>query len=360
MPGVVSLWVQHMKGRHEAEMCHQDNLIDDPVATSATSPPVSDDARRKANVETLAAFRSHLIAAYKPYSARSELDSILDDIPHLTTSARLTFRLFSILIPRLVPIEPFLELCSGYETDMKFVPPTAASTCHSSGQSFPQFPSCSIRERLRDSRFDLEEHLPIKTKEDLLRYADNVAGSIASSICYLAWSVLTTSSSSRPVDDLAWSASVRLDKSRTSSTGPPDRLRIVTKAREMGRGLQLVNIARDVAKDAAIGRLYVPLSAFPNGFSLLNVLIPSSCISPSYAPYTLPLLDIADELRKSSTSAMDELPSVARAGTRAMAASYFEIAEEVRRRGGEVEENGVKVKRWRRALAAARAFWAWD
>ena len=356
MPGVVSLWVQDMKCLNQADTCHQDNLIDDPVVTSPTCPTVSDDTRRKANRETLAAIRSHLIAAYKPYPVQSDLNSKLDDIPHLTTSDRSTFRLFALLIPRLVPIEPFLELCLGYETDMKFIPPTV-STHHASGPSFPQIPSCSIRERLRDSSFDLEDHLPIKTTEDLMRYADDVAGSIASSICYLAWSVLTTSSSSRPVDDLACSTSVRPNKSVYRPLCPPDRLRIVEKAREMGRGLQLVNIARDVAKDAAIGRLYVPLSAFPNGSSLLDVLIPSSCLSPSYAPYTLPLLDTADELRTSSTSAMDDLPPAARAGTRAMVASYFEIAKEIRRRSGEVDENGVKVKRQRRALAAARAFW---
>lgn len=239
---------------------------------------------------------------------------------------------------------------------MKFI--TSAAKSHAPKEyALSVIHPLDLRARLRNSNFNLEDHLPIRTTEDLLRYADDVAGSIASTICYLAWSILT-SSSVRPIDDLAWSRSIH-SKERSTSLGPSERVRIVESAREMGQALQLVNISRDVAKDATIGRLYVPLSAFPNGSEFLDVLIPPSS-SPSYARYTLPLLDIADKLRQSSAPAMNELPPTARGGTRAMAASYFEIAEEIRRRGGEIEESGVKVKRWRRAWAAAGAMWGWS
>jgi 15-cis-phytoene synthase/lycopene beta-cyclase len=54
---------------------------------------------------------------------------------------------------------------------------------------------------------------------------------------------------------------------------------------------------------------------------------------------------------------MADLPRTARGGTRAMVASYFEIAEEIRRRGGAIDERGVKVDKWRRLIAAGRAMW---
>ena len=134
-------------------------------------------------------------------------------------------------------------------------------------------------------------------------------------------------------------------------------LRTVRSAREMGRALQLVNISRDIAKDAVIARLYVPLSLFTSSKALLSTLLASPRDPPSYAPHTSSLLDIADRLRIASVPAIGNLPRTARGGTRAMAASYFEIAEAIRRNKGQVDEQGIKVDKWRRGLAAAKAFW---
>ena len=237
---------------------------------------------------------------------------------------------------------------------MRFINCVTAS--YPPGQPVLVYPHpSSLQARLQHPRFNLEDFLPIKTTDDLLQYADDVAGSIASTICYLSWSILDSTGSVQPVKDLAWSASIRSTSSR-----PPERLEIVQRAREMGCALQLVNVARDVAKDANIGRLYIPLAAFPSGSHLLDILLPPSSPRPSYSRYTLPLLDIADKLRRSSAPAMNELPRTARGGARAMAASYFEIAEEVRRRAGEVTVTGVKVKRRRRAWAAVKAMWGLD
>lgn len=316
----------------------QDNLIDDPIPNSSS---LSDSQIQQAKQDTLASIRNHLIASYDIYPAQSYLVSILDQIPNLTPSVRSAFHLFSTLIPRLAPKEPFLELCNGYATDMRFV--------HSSD-------AAATARKIQDAKFDISTCLPIKTTGDLLMYADDVAGSIASAICYVAWSILSESPDPecaiRPVDNLAWTT----NPSRTNRDITKHAW-IVDKSREMGRALQLVNIARDVAKDATIGRVYVPVSSFPNGGALLDILLPSTAHPPDYAAYNIPLLDIADDLRKASATAMDELPRTARGGTRAMAASYFEIAEEVRRRGGKVDDRGVKVEKWRRGWAAARAMW---
>lgn len=247
-----------------------------------------------------------------------------------------------------MPIQPFLELCDGYETDMAFVEPVSAES------------SSPLRAKLRDPAFDIDQHLPIKTTEDLMQYADNVAGSIAAAICYLSWSILTSPTDPahalRPVDALTWTAAVHSGQTVQDPTPVvTEGIHTVSKAREMGRALQLVNVSRDIAKDALIGRLYVPISLFESAKSIMAVLLPDT--RPSYAPYTSKLLDLADVMRAASIPATAHLPRTARGGVRAMAASYFEIASAVRRNGGEVEDGGIRVAKWRRALAAARAFW---
>ncbi|KAK4687048.1 15-cis-phytoene synthase / lycopene beta-cyclase, partial [Tremellales sp. Uapishka_1] len=252
---------------------------------------------------TLNLIRRHLEASYDPASTAASLNAILDKLPSLNASSRSAFHLFSALIPRLVPVEPFLELCHGYETDLSF----------------------------RNGEYT-EATLPIKTTADLIDYANDVAGSIAASICHLSCSILST-----------------------TATTPPD---IIDKAREMGRALQLVNIARDVAKDARIGRLYVPLSSFGTAKHLLAIMKPDPDTTVDYSAYTLPLLNMADALRASSQEAMGRLPPTARGGARAMVASYFEIAHEIRRKKGAIGVRGIKVGKWERIRSAARAMWS--
>jgi len=321
-----------------------DNLIDD-LMPSDENP--NEDALRQARLDTLASIRKHLRAAYNTkYPAQSELDSILDTIPNLTPSCRSAFHLFSTIVPRLVPIEPFLELCQGYESDLQFYDPTTVP----------------LETKLREKNFDLASHLPIKTNADLMEYADNVAGSIAAAICYLAWSVLDTpediTRATRPILDLSWSSTIHsgIPEKTTFPDTIQKRIYVVEKAREMGRALQLVNIARDVAKDALIARVYVPLSSFSSPSDLLSVLQPTTP-PPSYSKQSLPLLDMADNLRLSSRDAIAGLPPTARGGMRAMVASYFEIGEEIRRKNGEVEPRGIKVSKKRRAWAASKAMW---
>lgn len=226
---------------------------------------------------------------------------------------------------------------------------------------------------MADKAFNVEEHLPIRTNEDLLQYADDVAGSIAAAICYLAWSVLSYPSGGdarRPVENLPWAADLHRNTLSPSSLSQAEKVRVETvrSARTMGRALQLVNIARDVAKDAMIARVYVPRSSFASTAALHSVLLPSSPASSpgepkpktDYSSYNLPLLEQADEMRYSSAGAIADLPPTARGGARAMAASYFEIGSAIRREGGKVDERGVKVEKKKRLKAAAKAMWGFS
>ena len=325
-------------------------------------------------MQTLDAIRQFLYAAYrsptrdaKDKTLVADPECYVKDIPHLSTEALSAFRLFAAIVPRLVPIYPFLELCRGYEADMAFL-------------SLPTSPSeirKELNRKMQQPSFKLKDHFPIKTNADLMEYADCVAGSIASAICYLSWSILDTPVDTRwairPAEDVKrWCRDVhplveppaRPIQLEKRPKGTPDdslvrrRLVIVNDARAMGRALQLVNIARDICKDAAMGRVYVPLSAFPSVSAMLDVLLPpTSGPGPSYAPYSLPIIKQAYELRRSSEKSIEALPSTARGGTRAMVASYFEIAAAVKKQCGEVDERGVKVSKWRRASSAAKAMW---
>ncbi|KAK8869624.1 hypothetical protein IAR55_000191 [Kwoniella newhampshirensis] len=327
-----------------------DNLIDEPVQGSwSTSSPTDLDTVRRS---ILQAIRDHLSESYTPVDNATchhhPGSRALGSLPQLTASERSAFDLFSAIIPRLVPIDPFLELCDGYDTDMRFLP------------------SSSVNEAGKLNE-DIANHLPIKTTDDLMRYADDVAGSIASAICYLAWSLLAVSTHgvamNRPVDGFGYAATLHAARSAAATDSVEPRstsqqhLRVIVAAREMGRALQLVNISRDVARDAEISRLYVPLSFFHSASSLISVLVPSLTSPASYAPYTLPILDLADDMRLNSKPAISQMPRTARGGIRAMIASYFEIAEAVREQRGEVDVRGVKVGRWRRGRRAMDAMW---
>jgi 15-cis-phytoene synthase/lycopene beta-cyclase len=266
----------------------------------------------------------------------------------LTIADRTVFYTFSSLIPRLVPIHPFLELCHGYETDLRFAnkttPPEQA----------------------------LQHNMPIVTQGHLLDYADDVAGSVASACCYLAWSILTPATNEanrlQPRAEYAdWAGRLKTtldgeepDYSLQKPTQKiaKDRVEILSDAREMGWALQLVNIARDMKKDALLNRIYIPLASFPDNEAILSFLHPQpGKLAPSTRPYVLDLLQVAFSLRQKTAASMELLPREARGGLRAMVASYFEIAEEVIRRDGEVEETGVKVSSWRRLRAASSAMW---
>lgn len=338
----------------------QDDLVDD----APTDSDGKHDPEKMVDV-----IEEHLRVAFqaKSLAAASSTtpDDCLADLP--MTADREAFYIFATLIPPLCPVDPFLELCQGYRTDLLFS-------------------RTPIRSRLSDPDFALETHLPIRTHADLMQYADNVAGSIASAIVYLSASVLQLSHA-RPVEQLeplACHVHPKRDPDYWTSTSPGRRLedddarvQLVLAARKMGRALQVVNIARDVAKDAAIGRLYIPLSAFTSPNDILDILLYSPSSSPIsgtntdtdaeataaahvgkvYARYNLPLLDLADELRSESEEAIARLPRTARGGMRAMVASYFEIAVAVRREEGRVDEKGVRVSKAKRAYEAAVGLW---
>ena len=234
----------------------------------------------------------------RTYNRQGNVDDFLAEIP---ASAFPAFYLFSRLLPGMIPRDAFDDLVRGYEMDLEYARGGPIRDCS-----------------------------PIKTHDDLILYADRVAGSVADMICHLSWAILQDEDGTKPDEG---------------------RGKIIEKAREMGQALQLVNIARDIRTDALLQRLYIPLDEFDD----LDLMA-----QRDYARYTLPLLATANKLRRGAAREIDRLPRTARAGTRAMVASYFEIGKEVERRGGKLDAERLRVPTWRRVKAVLRCFWGWS
>lgn len=228
---------------------------------------------------------------------KGHVDDFLATIPAPAFPA---FYLFSRLLPGMIPRHAFDDLVQGYEMDLAF------------------------------AEGPIRECSPIRTHNDLILYADRVAGSVADMICHLAWAIL---------------------QDEHGATPDAGRGKIIEKAREMGQALQLVNIARDIRTDALLGRLYIPLEEIDE----LDLMA-----ERDYARWTLPLLATANRLRQGSAREIARLPRTARAGTRAMVASYFEIGKEVERRSGRLDAERLRVPTWRRVGAVLRCFWGWS
>ena len=342
-----------------------DDLIDDDhdeqgevvsIETKVGDSNDEDEARSLKEIgarkqRRLGMMRRFLDLAYDDAPARGDflqLDAFLEaEVPSRAYSA---FYLFSRLIVDLVPRRPFDDLLDGYQMDLEFP---------------------DKREMLELTRMDVDVDVddasgtekeedvpwrrisPIQTEADLVLYADRVAGSVADMIIHLTWNVLT----SDPITAVdGWTLS-------------PERKETLGMGRKMGQALQLVNIARDVRSDVeAIGRIYIPMQWFQTrneGRRQINMLAhrprdlegPGSFDAPSY---TLRMLRMAEELKSASRDAIADLPYTARAGTRAMVASYFEIGKEVERRGGQVpslEQGRLRVSKRRRLLAVLWSIW---
>lgn len=304
-----------------------DKILNNGYASGHSAESKDKDARRLL-LQMMSDFltMSYSATELEPAARAAAFDTFTRE-HHLPASAEAAFYLFHMLIPSLSPRDGFDDLIAGYKMDL----------------AFPTPPPCNALERYATNAAEASASRPlvspIATQEDLLLYADRVAGSVADVVCHLAWRILQ-------------------DETPTATT--TERRNTIKSARQMGRALQLVNIARDVHTDAVMNRVYVPLEAFANSQDDLRGLLTAPRHAPpkgSYASYTLPLLDMAERMRAESIGAISNLPRTARAGTRAMVASYFEIGYEVQRRRGELPADRLRVSARRRIMAVIRTIW---
>ncbi|KAJ9101701.1 hypothetical protein QFC21_003039 [Naganishia friedmannii] len=288
-----------------------DNLIDE-----ATSRQEAEDM--------LQMMKDFLHLVYSPVVQGEENvvnDFICNRVPEAAVPS---FYLFSKLLPDIIAQSLFDELLQGYEMDLSF----------SSGNEGNE----QLNTRRRDTRRSIIERSPFKTEVDMAVYADRVAGTVACMICLLAWAILDREG---------------------GQISDNEKFEILEHARQMGQALQLVNITRDIRTDALMRRLYIPLNTFRDRQEDLESLFsnPEVLTTRDWAYYTLPLLGSAYLVRRNAAPYIERLPRTARAGTRAMVASYFEIGKEIERRGGAVQLERLKVSKWRRIVAVSISFW---
>ncbi|RAH80483.1 terpenoid synthase [Aspergillus japonicus CBS 114.51] len=118
---------------------------------------------------------------------------------------------------------------------------------------------------------------------------------------------------------------------------------MVHAGRQMGKALQCVNIARDIHRDAAIGRVYIPTTWLAEmGLTPADIL--QDPRSPAAYAMQGRLLDKAEGLYGQARGAIEALPPGVRGPVRTTVESYMEIGRYLRERRGESLQTARKTR----------------
>jgi 15-cis-phytoene synthase / lycopene beta-cyclase len=208
-----------------------------------------------------------------------------------------------LLPTHLLPYGPLYELLEGFKTDLEF----------------------------HENRFSKSlRTFPIANEHDLEVYATRVAGTVAELCLELVF------------------------HHTTSVTTTAQREILIRSGGRMGIALQYVNIARDIATDAAIGRVYLPTS-----WLKAEGLKPEDALknpnSPAIDALRARLLDKAFGIYRDAQSGLAQLPVDARAPMRVAVESYMEIGRVLRETGYKIKKGRATVPVRRRLAVAWKA-----
>lgn len=217
-----------------------------------------------------------------------------------------TFPTSALLTLLLLPTdrlgkEPFYELLRGFEMDLEFA----------------------------------NKKSPIKSEADLDLYGSRVAGTVAELV-------------------------LQLVAFHYPGQGKKD---VKDAGRRMGTSLQYVNIARDLAVDAKIGRCYVPPSYLKSekltADTFINGLVKDEeqdGFAAKVSHIRERLLNRAFALYDDAVNAIDALPIEARAPMRVAVESYMQIGRELRLQPDyKVKAGRATVPKWKRLIVAYAA-----
>lgn len=133
---------------------------------------------------------------------------------------------------------------------------------------------------------------------------------------------------------------------------------VLARARDLGVGMQLTNIARDVGEDASRGRLYLPATwAKEHGVDVERFLAEPSA-GDGIRAMTLALLDEADDFYRRADTGIDLLPRDCRRAIRAARLVYSDIGTVVRKRNGDSVTSRAVVPTWRKLWLVAKAMFS--
>ncbi len=165
------------------------------------------------------------------------------------------------------------------------------------------FPKTVLLELLKGLIQDLDDQVCLNTEEDLLRYSYRVAGTVGLLMC----------------------------KVLESKNSAADAFAI-----DLGIGMQLTNIARDVLEDARMGRRYIPAN-WVNGLSPKAICMasedPAGKESKMIKAALERLLALADRFYHSGAKGYTFLPWRAHLGIAIAAQVYRQIGVQLKSRG---------------------------
>ncbi|KAF1964700.1 Lycopene beta-cyclase [Bimuria novae-zelandiae CBS 107.79] len=232
----------------------------------------------------------------------------------------------------IAKLQQFLELAYSDTDKVKssienyvvdnFPPDTRSALLHLPCSKVTREP---LQDLLRGFDMDLAFNTapPIQAEGDLDVYAQRVAGTVAQMCNELIFHIYHTEQRSE------------------------EQRRIIQAGNRMGIALQYVNIARDIAVDAGIGRVYIPVAWLKKaGRSYDSVLkVPQGA---DIEDLRSRLLDKAFALYEEARGAIEELPIEARGPIRVAVESYMEIGRVLRQKGYMVKAGRATVPKWRR------------
>lgn len=128
---------------------------------------------------------------------------------------------------------------------------------------------------------------------------------------------------------------------------------------DLGIGMQLTNIARDIQEDAENNRRYVPGNWVEN-IHPCDVANPTEQIQPVLQKAASRLLDLADVYYESSRYGLAYLPSRPRLSILVASMVYHEIGVKLRRKECKTWQGRVVVSKSRKLALAAKALWIFN
>jgi len=129
----------------------------------------------------------------------------------------------------------------------------------------------------------------------------------------------------------------------------------IARACDLGLGMQLTNIARDVGEDARERRLYLPLAWLREEGIAAEEFLAAPAFTPAVARLVARLLAAADLHYARAEAGIALLPRDCRAGIGAARVIYAEIGRELERNGLDSIARRAVVPGWRKAVLLARA-----
>ena len=125
---------------------------------------------------------------------------------------------------------------------------------------------------------------------------------------------------------------------------------------DLGVGMQLTNICRDVAEDAGRGRVYLPATRLHAAGVEPAGLLPDGATRAPAAPVVRDLLQLGERYYRSADAGMRYIPWRARFAILVASRVYRAIGFRVRAQGYDPDQGRAYVSRWRKVLWTLRGF----